>query len=240
MLPKAKPKVLLLDMDGVVLHQPNIHSFVAMRVSAFVRRKLTPIIPNISYEKAENINRALYMTYGHTLIGLNSVFNTNTSIAEFNSHVYDNVTMDYIPNFQDDSMMRKNANEVLQVLEQCHFREIPVYIFSNAPIRWNRTVLDMMGLPIRTDYILGSDHPVFDKRGLLKPQAGLYHEVSHLMNYRHSSSHELVFVDDSLMNLRPCMGNGKWHPVLFNQKMVSLDTDIMSICPNMISTLELL
>lgn len=238
MLPK--PKVLLLDMDGVVLHQPNMHRFVAMRVGAFVRRKLDPIIPNITYDKAESINRSLYTTYGHTLIGLNSVFKTNTSIAEFNSVVYDSITMDYIPNFQDDGMMRKNANEVLQVLEECHMRNIPVYIFSNAPIRWNRAVLDMMGLPVRTDHILGSDHAVFDRKGLLKPQIGLYHEVANLMSYRHNGNHELVFVDDSLMNLRPCMGNGTWRPVLFNHNMVSLDTDTMAICSNMLGTLDLL
>lgn len=234
------PKVLLLDMDGVVLQQPNIHRFVAMRASAFVRRKLDPIIPGITYDKANSINRALYTTYGHTLIGLNGVFKTGTSIHEFNSRVYDSFTMDYVHYFQNDSTMRKNGNEVLQVLEECHLRNVPVYIFSNAPIHWCRAVLDMMGLPIRTEHILGSNHPVFDKNHLLKPQAGLYREVSHLMSTRHNADHELVFVDDSLMNLRPCMGNEKWRPVLFHPGMASLDTSVMSIRPNILGTLELL
>ena len=237
-LTTKRPRVLLLDMDGVVLHQPNLHRFVAMRVGAFVRKRLDAIIPGITYDQAEHINRALYTTYGHTLIGMNRVFKTETSIQEFNSSVYDSTTLSYVHHFQDDKEVNKRANEVRQVLERCHMNRMPVYIFSNAPICWSRTVLDVIGLPIPTEFILGSDHPLFERGGQLKPDVGLYNEVSRLMTYRHSSDHELVFVDDSLMNLRPCVNKQGWCPILLNPHMPAIDTDGMFIRPSITSALS--
>lgn len=233
----TRPRVLLLDMDGVVLHQPSLHRFVAMRVGAFVRKRLSPVVPGITYDQAEHINRALYTTYGHTLIGLNRVFKTDTSIQEFNSSVYDSTTLAYVHHFQDDREMNKRANEVRQVLERCHMSRVPVYIFSNAPVCWSREVLDVMGLPISTEFILGSDHPLFERGGQLKPDIGLYNEVSRLMSYRHSNDHELVFVDDSLMNLRPCVNKERWRPVLLNPHMPPVDTNGLSIRPNIMDAL---
>ena len=67
MIVPSPKKVLLLDLDGVVFHQPNIHKFVVMRVNCFVRKQLRSIIKDINYHDAERINKTLYTTYGHTL-----------------------------------------------------------------------------------------------------------------------------------------------------------------------------
>lgn len=234
------PKVLLLDMDGVMLHQPNLHRFVEMRVASFVRRRLEPVIREINYPQAESINRSLYATYGHTLLGLNRIFGMDVSIHEFNAQVYDKTTLDYIQSFQDDAHMNRRMNEVRQLLERCHIHRVPVYIFSNAPMCWSRSIVGMMGVHIDDKHILGSDHPLFDRNGRLKPEVSLYHDVARLIEYRHSSDHKLIFVDDSLMNLRPCIGEQRWHPVLLNPNMPPADVHGMAIRSNILDTIELL
>lgn len=238
----ARPlsKVLLLDMDGVVLHQPYLHRFVTMRVVSFVRRRLDPILKDITYEQAKQINQILYTSYGHTLLGMNRVFHTHASIQDFNKSVYDSTTLQYVQNFQDDRDMNKRANEIRQVLEHCYQAGIPVYVFSNAPLCWSQTILHTMGLAIPSDRILGSDHPVADRNGQLKPVPSLYHEVESLLTYRHGLACEIIFVDDSMMNLRPCMGMTRWKPILLHPNLPSMDVTPLFIRPSIPTTLELM
>lgn len=227
-------KVLLLDMDGVVLHQPNLHRFVARRVCTFVRRSLDPKMPGLSFSQAEGINKVLYTTYGHTLTGLNSVFRLDKTIDDFNSYVYDSTAMSYISNLLDDSDMNTRASEARQLLETCSAKGTPVYVFSNAPIKWSNMVAETLGLPIDKDKILGSDHPVFEKSGHLKPYMALYADVDRLLNHRYSKNQEVLFVDDSMQNLVPCARMERWTPVLLLPGIQSSSTGIIKMCSNLL------
>jgi FMN phosphatase YigB (HAD superfamily) len=222
MVPGSK-KVLLLDMDGVVLHQPNIQRYIVMRVNGFVRRHLEPVIKGISYHDAERINRTLYTTYGHTLLGLNAMFNLNIGVREYNTSVYDSTTIGYVLNFQDDKEMNKRANEIRELVSMCYLASIPVYVFSNAPLSWSNTVINMMGIAIDKENVLGPDHPIFDENGQLKPARGTYSQVARLIGHRHGNNRTMVFVDDSMTNIKACMGMSRWKPVLLSPDMPNLD-----------------
>ncbi len=227
-------------MDGVVLHQPNIHRFVATRINCFVRKQLEPIIEGISYYDAERINHMLYTTYGHTLLGLNSMFNLKISVNEFNTSVYDSTTTNYITNFQHDEEMNTRTKEIRQLLDICHVSKIPVYIFSNAPMCWSNTVIDTMGLTIEKENVLGSDHPLFDVNRQLKPVLGLYSDVTKLISYRHGNDPSILFVDDSIANIRPCMNMKGWKPILLCQNMPNLNLGSMYVRSSIPNMFELL
>ena len=238
-IPSSK-KVLLLDMDGVVLHQPNIQRYIVMRVNGFVRRQLDPIIKGISYHDAERINRTLYGTYGHTLLGLNAMFNLNISVKEYNTSIYDKTTIGYISNFQDDKEMNKRANEIRELVSVCYLNKIPVYVFSNAPLSWSNTVISTMGLAIDNDKVLGPDHPIFDGNGQLKPVKSTYTQVARLINHRHGSNQSMVFVDDSMANIKACMNMKRWAPVLLSPDMPNLDLGNFYVRSRILDVVELL
>jgi FMN phosphatase YigB (HAD superfamily) len=229
---RVVPKILLLDMDGVVFRQPHVYKFVSMRVVSYVQKKLKPILTDINYHYAEQINTMLYTSYGHTLIGLNSIFNTNIDMNEFNRAVYDDITLNYMRYFKYDPKVIEYSNEVRQTIHRCHEKDIPVYIFSNAPICWSNAILEATDLVIEKNNILGPEHPLFDEGGQLKPMPRLYNGVERLLCYRHGEKSEIIFMDDSISNLRPCIHMEKWKPILLNQDMPKLNTYKISLVSN--------
>lgn len=225
-------KAVLLDMDGVVLHQPNIHRFVSIRATSFVRDSLKEKIPKISFHHADIINKHLYTTYGHTLTGLNKVFQINKTIEDFNQYVYDDITMSYIPNFKDDSIMIRRGKDVQKLLEKCSKGKMPVYIFSNAPIRWCKLMTKMLELPIDNDKIIGSDHLFFTELQLMKPMPHLYYKMDNMLSQRFHESYEVIFIDDSLVNLMPTISMKNWKSVLLCPNSPRTDCDTFSIRQN--------
>ena len=234
------PKILLLDMDGVVFRQQHVYKFVSMRVVSFVQKKLKPMIKNINYHQADNINKMLYSSYGHTIIGLNHIFNTNINMSEFNNVIYDDITLNYMKYFKNDPKVIEYTNNVREILDHCYKKDIPVYIFSNAPICWSNAVLEASNLVIEKNNILGPEHPLFNENEQLKPIPGLYKEVERLINYRHGKNSEIIFIDDTMCNLRPCINMKKWRPVLLSQDMPILDMEKLSVIPNITDLVDLL
>ena len=234
------PRTLLLDMDGVVFRQPNVYKFVKTRVVSFVQKKLKPILKDINYHHADHINTMLYSSYGHTVIGLNNIFNTNINIAEFNRAIYDDITLNYMRYFKYNPIVIEYSNEIRQTINHCHQKNIPVYIFSNAPICWSDAVLNTTNLVIEKNNILGPEHPLFDEGSLLKPIPSLYKGVERLVCHRHGENSEIIFIDDSICNLRPCINMKKWKPVLLKEDMPKLYMDKISVLPNITDTIDLL
>lgn len=238
----AITKTLLLDMDGVILHQPNIHRFVSIRATSFVRTSLKDIIPDMSFHHAETINKHLYSTYGHTLIGLNKVFDLNKTNEEFNQYVYDDVTMNYVPNFQDDITLNKRANDIRKLLEKCKKNNIPVYIFSNAPIKWCKMIVNMMKLSIDSDKIWGSDHLLFTEQQLMKPMPHLYYKIDDILQHRYHMGNniETVFIDDSMINISSSIQIKDWKSILLCPNTPSFDNGSFSVRQNILGTLDLM
>lgn len=217
-------KAVLLDMDGVVLHQPNIQRFVGLRATSFVRHALKDALPSLTFQEAEGINKHLYTTYGHTVTGLNRVFKTEKTITEFNQHVYDDITMNYVPSFEKDPLVTKRAQEVRALLAKCKKHGIAAYIFSNAPSSWCSLVVQMMKLPIDRDHIIGTDHEHFAGEQWLKPVYPLYYKVDHFLQAK-----EVLFVDDSMLNLVASLGMKNWRSVLLCPNTPPIDTDTFSV-----------
>jgi FMN phosphatase YigB (HAD superfamily) len=201
-------------MDGVVLHQPRVLTRVVHRVNAFVQK----VVPNVKDTmQANDVNRMLYSTFGHTHIGIRTLYGKNApSIHEFNEFVYNTDMLQYLSIHNDDEEFQNNGSKVRTLLEYARTCDIPCYIFSNAPDAWCDRVLEMLMF----DHFIGpmnrltSDHPVFQDH-LLKPDAMLYKNVAtFIQQTQQNEDVELVFVDDSLNNVIPAIGDHIWKPVL--------------------------
>lgn len=218
----TRPKVLLLDMDGVVLRHPTVTRILSNRVQSFVKRKINPYMTD---EKAERINQVLYKEFGHTVLGLQKVYDSNIGLDEFCKDVYGKAFMDYLAIMDKDEAFMNNANEVRRVIQYFKEQEIPIYIFSNANFEWCRVILDKMGLAdaVMNKRIIGCDHYIYTtakNEVCLKPNYATYTKaVQHIYHTEGKGEEKrIIYVDDQLKNLIPVMHNKLWKPVWFNSK----------------------
>lgn len=234
-------RALLLDMDGVVLH-PQLP---ALRVVANKAVRFVSTVLDVPLARAERINERLYKEFSHTLIGLRRVYGIPQREREFAEFVYDRYSMVRLEHgCMTDKATRQRGLEVASLLQRCRARDVPVYIFSNAPSRWCLLALDALRLlndkvGISEDRVMGSDHAVFDAGGrrdvdgrtsmMLKPHEPVYNAVERFV--RHSwrtSDIDLMFVDDSFKNLVPVIGRPQWRALHFVERPHAADavTDI--------------
>jgi FMN phosphatase YigB (HAD superfamily) len=188
-----------IDFDGVVLRRHPIQAVVAQRCAAFVSRKL-----RLSTDRAQQKNRELYETAGHTVLGLRRL-SVLVSVAEFNTFVYRD--LDYDGLLTD--VARTHADDIRGlelVLQACQATSLRPVIFSNAPSEYVRRVLKSMvgdkieGIELTTD---GAT------RNLLKPDQEAYDAVDRALGRA-----PITLVDDSLVNLVPTFIRGNWTAVL--------------------------
>lgn len=215
MYPRAS-KVLLLDMDGVIFHHPRALEHVGKKVTSLVKK----VVPSTATMlDAHQINRKLYTSYGHTLLGLRAVYRNDVpTLDEFNKEVYDDQTLSYLELIRKSPEVQAKKMEVERVLEIARVKNIPIYIFSNAPLQWCQGILNIMDVCeyFHEDSIFCSSHPVFQD-SLLKPQPQLYRSVQDLLQHVHQDgSMELVFVDDSWSNVMPVIGSMGWKPIFLS------------------------
>lgn len=210
----VRPKVLLLDVDGVVFSHRKTLKKVGSKVVDYVATQL-----NVDREEAESINHLLYTNFGHTHLGLNRVYNTARTSKDFADFVYDDKMIDDVKTIVLDGDSLKTSVDIQYVVKSCKNHDIDVFLFSNAPYTWCRAIIDNMGLKstIEDRNILASDHDVF--AGGLKPQRAVYDNVcNYLAHMYRDSSLQISFVDDSFTNLIPVLGDGRWRPIYFNKE----------------------
>lgn len=209
-----RPKVLLLDVDGVVFNHRKTLKKVSSKVVDYVATHL-----NVDREEAESINQLLYTNFGHTHLGLNRVYNTSKTSKEFADFVYDDKLIDVVKGINLDDNTVKGSIDVMYVVQSCRALDIDVFLFSNAPYAWCRAVVDTLDLnsAIEDKNIIASDHDVF--AGGLKPEKAVYDNVcNYLAHIYRDSSLQISFVDDSFTNLIPILGDGRWRPIYFNKE----------------------
>lgn len=193
---------VLLDFDGVVLKKSPLLKTVIHRCNRYVQKHLGIKNPAM----VEEVNRQLYESCGHTVLGLNRM-GVPASVAEFNKHVYDFIELPTVP---------WDASEVEQLYKACMDMDASLHIFSNAPDGWVKPLLRAAGSPVLMEI------PTLScvTNTLLKPQGPAYDAVEDIVR-----ADRYVFVDDKLINLLPVCKRPSWSPVLFsNSPLVARTT----------------
>jgi FMN phosphatase YigB (HAD superfamily) len=230
----APATALVLDIDGVVLHAPRALGRVAQRATEYVQRELG--LTDRRY--AKRVNKLLYSQHGHTLIGLRKVFGAPLTNRHFAEAVYSADTLSLLVEEAATSPeIARRFQEVRGVLLRAQERDVPVYLFSNAPETWTRTVYDLGKLSgfLPASRVLSSDHPVF--AGSLKPDPIVYENLEDLLQ----GTQRIVFTDDSYTNLIPTMNRpAVWTNVYFNPKGPMIGTPTLTTVKRMIEVSNLI
>ena len=174
---------LLLDFDGVVLRNHPIGNIIVKRCQALVHKS----IKHVDVESCKKINKQLYESTGHTVLGLQRLGFMDLSISEFDKLVYEKI--DYkveLATIADTH--KKDIQGIRNIYKYCEEAGIDTWIFSNAPDSWCYSISHMMDIPI-----LPSTRSLVTT---LKPNPQCYAEVE-----KKVKSDKYIFVDDKMMNL---------------------------------------
>lgn len=176
---------LLLDFDGVLFHNKNVHSIVADRSVAFVKQRL-----NLkTYREARFVNRALYPLKGHTAL----IFEHDPdAVLEYNKMVFDETLMYMLPglvNTQDYDHLMK-----VRRLRNRLSENVRVGLCTNTTFSYCQEILDALGTSVDElfDDVFTSDY------GLAKPQIAFWNDVESQIPERSP----IVLLDDSPLNIQ--------------------------------------
>jgi FMN phosphatase YigB (HAD superfamily) len=178
-------KSLLLDIDGVLIRDKLLLNHIKENCVEYVRAKLPDC------KNPRETNRALYLSHGHTAIGLNEVFKVDTS--DFNEKVYDKNLMSHLAEIIYGTEFQQEAAEIHKLTKN----DWRVTLFTNAPTEWATPVARAIG------------DDVFVASCSYKPKAPSYN------NFGKQFTH--IFVDDSLKNLSTARWLPNWHCVYYNE-----------------------
>lgn len=243
-------KILLLDIDGVILKDKLLLHNVRENVVEYVQKRVP--IKNLDIVQARHLNKLLYSSYGHTLRGMRIAFPEHAAEytnRDFSKHVYTKKLLGNLLNHIDRSdEFKKLYQEVQPILNHCFERNIPVHVLSNSPIEWSLpifTSFDISRMVISGDTILHSDHPYFNNE-LLKPDIEFYsivfNKLKHKYNFQNTDKKDIecVFVDDSPINLLSILSIAGWTPILYKEKTdYSTPQEAMSYIKNISSLAEI-
>ena len=196
-------KTLLLDFDGVIFNNSKMNQMIQHRATIYFQHHT-----RMPYHVAAKLNSKYYKPYGHTVYFMKDILedSDSVSIKEFNEFVYSSKTLDTISkelNSNDVQMAKMWRDTIQQFKENDYF----IKLFSNAPSIWIDRCLEE--LPYNLNYLL-DDCFCFDNLENLKPNKNSYNCV-------HESEQKIVFVDDSVDNLKPVQHYEHWKPVHFGE-----------------------
>ncbi len=212
-------KVVLLDVDGVILRHPPTLNKIGKRIDSLVAKTV-----GVSEEHGAKINQRLYKTFGHTYIGLRKMYPRIMSLDDFNQSIYTEDALMSIQRCTYNVDVLESIIVMQRFLQTCNNAGVPVYMFSNAPRVWCEEIYNSFHIHrwIPSDHILSCDHEIF--QGHLKPQPIVYDTLQQYLRFQYKNDHlRMIFVDDTFANLVPIMDKPYWKPVLFdtNVPMVS-------------------
>jgi beta-phosphoglucomutase-like phosphatase (HAD superfamily) len=220
---EQRKKVAFVDFDGVILTTPNVKSQTVLKhVSDFTKVALNS--QRTSYRLSDKtiniINQELYTAYGHTVLGVNRMLCSGTlsassphayALDDFNHMVYDTVTVEQ-SNRKENEMSDADACAWRGFLTQMKQVNIPVYIFSNAPLEWCETFIDMS----EVDGFICDDKWTKSSSFYVKPYPQIYRWIENKF-----PDTDLLFWDDKMINFKSCMHDPRWKKVLVNKNFVA-------------------
>jgi FMN phosphatase YigB (HAD superfamily) len=233
-------KVFVFDMDGVLLKHQRLSKIVSKRSVSFVKEKVNRYM---SDDKASKINEQLYKNFGHTVIGLKHIFDESVTLQEFNDYVYDYELLSRMHLYDKTNEFWENTVNVNSIISKLREKNIPFYIFSNAPCEWCKNSLDMMNIDnIEDKFIIGCDSSIHNKEhdiGILKPYIHGYENIDNL--FANDDNIQIIFIDDQQLNLRPVISSPKWKAILLTNNENELYIDSFKIsCIDNITKLSIL
>jgi FMN phosphatase YigB (HAD superfamily) len=190
---------VLLDFDGVVLKSKVIDRVIVDRCVDFVAK-----MTGCSAARARTINRNAYASAGHTALGLHALGYGNGSLQcmldEFNEHVYDGIRpADLVRKATDEEF---DAVGMIALAASCNMRDVPVFIFSNAPQQWVRGITGAFGF----DLDAWNVGVLSACRSQVKPSIQAYaaaeKELSRALQTP-ATCVRVIFVDDKMTNVLP-------------------------------------
>jgi FMN phosphatase YigB (HAD superfamily) len=206
-------RALLLDVDGVIVTNPRLTTAISRRATRFVARELS-----LKMMEADEVNKNLYRTFGHTLTGLKKVYESKRTLEEFDEEVYDPAILEELGRTMRDD---PTSDTLRTVVKRARSLSVPTFLFSNAPRAWCETAVRSAGvddLLLPDENILCCDHPLLDGPRL-KPSRALYDATLDFVRAttRHGDDLDLLFVDDSLTNVAPLVKRRGWIPFHFSK-----------------------
>jgi len=225
---QVRMRSLVADMDGVILQHPRLTAMVGDRAIEFVKKTINPYMPSA---KAAKINETLYKNFGHTVLGLQAIYNPATTIKHFCDYVYDEEFIAGMDLVEKEPIFYEHSIEVKEICDSYIKNNKPFYIFSNAPVQWCQNALEMMGIQIAQENIIGCDSEIYGGDMVLKPMKESYHKISHYIEHRegHPYKTQFIFVDDQICNLIPIVENPYWKPVWYNPLQTVYSDKIVTV-----------
>lgn len=219
-----RPKVLLLDVDGVILHHKPVLNKVSNNIVQYCAKEL-----NIPFKDALQVNQLLYAEYGHSYRGLRKVFHYQKPIHHYNTTVYNRHVIHDVLESVKDTHQYTQYMHMQKIILKCLHEDVPVYLFTNAPLLWCKTILSASGLDkfIPDENILSCDHHVmlsYDTDGF-KPVYSVYETVARYIECKERLNYPVfMFVEDSFKNLIPIIRDASWLPIYLSSN-TSLSSD---------------
>jgi len=193
---------LVLDIDGVLLRDKSLLDHVKNNCADYVKYK----VPHV--KDPVRTNNTLYLSYGHTAVGLKKLFKVETS--DFNDKVYDKKLIDHLCEVIYGTEFQREAKMIHEFSER---RDWVVTLFTNAPPIWATYVKRAI-----------SDNLFIKTPNVLKPDPAAYTFPDH---------HVKLYVDDSLKNLGAVRYSPNWIPIHFTED----EKDKSLWCPQ-VNTIE--
>lgn len=220
---QSNSKALLLDVDGVVVKNNKLLSKVTTNITRYYAKKL-----HLPHKDAIKVNKVLYSEYGHSYRGLKKACGVTSTLDDFNYTVYDNDIMLELEELKKDYHHAMHSQHLRELAVACKTKEIPIYIFSNAPFNWCYKALEISGLCnyVPVDHIISCDHEVprhFHDDGF-KPIKGVYDKLHDYIDFMECDNKTLAFVEDSFKNLVPIIGQHEWVPIYYGRDVPLYNT----------------
>jgi FMN phosphatase YigB (HAD superfamily) len=208
---------LLVDVDNVLVSNKDLTTKVRANCAKFVKNITgRPITLDVASARTNN----LCDTYGHTLRGIFSRYGVrDTKVGDyFIKEVYTDTLYRDLERYLLTPEFENRISGFREILQLCTTHEIPVSIFSNGPYDWCKKVVSAIEeIPYINDIYSCEHHIAYP--GLFKPDPEIYYNVeNHIRMKNINEIKEIVYIDNSLLNLEAVQFNRLWKPILFGHK----------------------
>jgi hypothetical protein len=190
-----KSKLALVDFDGVVLKNRKALSFVNNKAERYVAKHLD-IKDKLAIAR---MNKELYTTYGHTVLGLHAMGCSTVSKKCFDQFVYS----DLDPSLALTEEEVKNWDTFYNIMKGEGYH---ISIFSSAPYTWCDHFLDKDKYEFNYVKDILSMRPIECDEDFIKPNRRIFD----MLHYHLRNVENITYFEDKMLNFRHVMNYAKW------------------------------